>query len=70
MQFPKNSGFTLIEVVIVVAILAILAAIAIPQYSAYRARSSNSVAQSDLSSVKTAMEAYFADRKEYPAALQ
>ena len=34
----KQSGFTLIELMIVVAIIAILAAIALPAYNAYRVK--------------------------------
>jgi len=63
----NNKGFTLIELMIVIAIIGILAAIAIPQFSAYRARSFNSSATSDLRNFRTTMEAYFADEQKYPA---
>ncbi len=60
-----EKGFTLIELMIVIAIIGILAAIAIPQFSAYRQRSYNSAAQSDLRNATTAQEAYFVDFSTY-----
>jgi prepilin-type N-terminal cleavage/methylation domain-containing protein len=64
-RFHKREGFTLIELMIVIAIIGILAAIAIPQFSAYRTRSYNSAAQSDLRNLATAQEAYFVDENTY-----
>jgi type IV pilus assembly protein PilA len=64
-MMKKNEGFTLIELMIVIAIIGILAAIAIPQFSAYRARSFNAAAESDLRNAATAQEAYYVDNQTY-----
>jgi len=66
-KFTKKNekGFTLIELMIVIAIIGILAAIAIPQFSAYRKRSYNSSAQSDVRNLATSQEAYYVDESTY-----
>lgn len=61
-MLKKNeSGFTLIELMIVVAIIGILAAIAIPQFSAYRQRAFNSAAVSDVVNIQKSEAAFFTD---------
>ena len=64
---PKSNhrGFTLIELMIVIAIIGILAAIAIPQFNAYRKRSFNAAAESDIRNAATAQEAYYVDHRRY-----
>lgn len=51
----KQSGFTLIELMIVVAIIGILAAIALPAYSNYTAKAKYSEMIMAVSPVKTAL---------------
>ena len=61
----SESGFTLVELMVVVAIVAILAAIAIPAFSAYRADGYNAHSMAGLNSLAKAEEAYFATYGRY-----
>ena len=62
-----NSGFTLIELMIVVAIIGILAAVAIPQYQNYVARAQVSEGLVLASGAKTAIAEYFNTNGNFPA---
>ena len=68
-KITNQKGFTLIELMIVIAIIGILAAIAIPQFSAYRRKSYNAAAQSDLKNATTSQEAYYIDEQTYASAV-
>ena len=63
----KQSGFTLIELMIVVAIIGVLSAVAIPQYQNYVARAQVSEGFSLLGSGKMAVAEYYNENGELMA---
>lgn len=71
-MFTKNlkklntKGFTMIELLTVTSVVSVLAAVALPQFTSYRAKSSNAAALSDLKNVRTVLEAYYEDYGRYP----
>lgn len=62
-----QSGFTLIELMIVIAIIGILAAIAIPAYQDYTIRTRVGEAVNLASGSKTAVAEFFNARSTWPA---
>lgn len=57
-RFNSESGFTLVELLIVVIILGILAAIAIPSFSTATSESKESVIAANLATMRQAIELY------------
>ncbi len=60
-----NSGFTLVELMVVVAIVGILSAIAIPNYQKYQAKARQSEAKIALAGIYTAESAFSADNGSF-----
>lgn len=64
----KNSGFNLIELMIVVTIVGILAAIAFPAYQEHMMKSRRSDGQSALMNMAALMEHYYTENNTYVGA--
>ncbi len=64
----RETGFTLIEVMIVVAIVAVLAAIALPNYSDYVTRGRINEATTALENFRQLYEQWFLDNRTYVGA--
>ncbi len=68
MRARRNTGFTLIELMIVVAVIAILAAIAVPSYLSQARKSRRSDAISQLGAISLQQERYRANNPTYATA--
>ena len=65
----RDDGFTLIELLIVIVILGILAGIVVFAVGGITDRGKKSACKTDVVSVQTAAEAFFAKNGSYPAAI-
>lgn len=63
----KQTGFTLIELMIVIVILGIIAAIALPSYSNFIRKSARTQATTLLSTIAQRQEVYFIANRTYGA---
>src|SRR5438270_4839187 len=63
----RNSGFTIVELLIVIVVIGILALLVITTYSGIQAKARNSKRQADLNSIQTQLEAYFQQNGNYPS---
>lgn len=60
-RLNNQSGFTLVELMIVVAIIGVLSAVAVPNFKKYQAKAKTSEAKVQLAAAYTAQQAFFGD---------
>ena len=63
----RNSGFTIVELLIVIVVIGILALLVITTYSGIQAKARNAKRQTDVASIQTQLEAFFSQNGYYPS---
>lgn len=66
----ENSGFTLIEIMVVIIILGLLATLVIPNITGYTEKAKREKARADIASLEGALELFKADNGFYPTTEQ
>ena len=65
-QWAKQTGFTIVELLIVIVIIAILASIVIVSYSGIQNRANDTAVQNDIANVAKKLQLYYIDKGVYP----
>lgn len=66
----SQSGFTLIELIIVVTIVGLLAGIALVNVRHAQRKAAENVLKANLTNMRKAIDDFYADKQRYPSALQ
>ena len=66
----KESGFTIVELLIVIVIIGILAALVIMTFSNTQKKARDADRKNDLTGISKQLEVYYADANQYPTLLQ
>jgi prepilin-type N-terminal cleavage/methylation domain-containing protein len=67
-QYKKNqAGFTIVELLIVIVVIGILAALVLNTFQGVQERARDTERRTDINSVATQLEAYYADFGHYPS---
>lgn len=65
--FNQRDAFTLVELLVVIAVLATVIGLALPNFLGARSRARDARRKGELTQLRTAMQLYFNDYKQYPS---
>ena len=66
----RESGFTLLELIIVIAVVGILATIAMPKLKDIPRKANESVLKTNLHTMRDVIDQHYGDKGRYPASLE
>ena len=66
----RESGFTLLELIIVIAIVGILATIAMPALKNVPRKANEAVLKTNLHTIRDVIDQHYGDKGKYPSSLQ
>jgi general secretion pathway protein G len=70
LAWKRSEGFTLIELMTVMVIIIVLASVGLAMYANSVRNSREAVLKQDLTEMRKAIDAYYADKQKYPATLE
>ena len=65
--YKKQSGFTLVELIVAISVMSILSGVAVPSYITIKNRTRESGTESNMKSIATALELYNIHNDKYPS---
>ena len=70
MTLKNNSGFTLVELMVVLTVIGLLLSVVVPDYVGRMKRAEEAVLQENLALMRDALDKHYADAGKYPTHLE
>ena len=70
MTLKNNSGFTLVELMVVLTVIGLLLSVVVPDYVGRMKRAEEAVLQENLALMRDALDKHYADAGKYPTQLE